>query len=336
MKFYFKIFFWVLLLSFSHFSCNDVVNKNVGKLFMKNDWNARVENVVPEEIPIPFLSNIQNISSVDHFLLLHQEKMDSAYSIWNVLPPYNYVRFGQVGNGPADVLPTSTLIEEDVQNRIRVLSGTTIKSFIISGDSVCFVESRSCNSQFNFYRTIHAVSDSVCLVDISGPHQTGLYLLNIYTREIYDSISVDEGYFDCKYVPHEFNFSVNSDRIVLGRARYDQIEVYHFDQDRLKIIPEYVINYNNASTKNVDKSSACYMRDIVSDGTCYYLLNQNTGRPGKETYLDVYTWNGKSVNRMVLDGLYLQMVLLDNKIYLKKYREDDYIYMLSLDKLNFE
>lgn len=336
MKLYFKIFFGSLLLSVFHFSCNDSANKHVGNLFMKNEWNGRVEDVVPEEIPIPFLSNIQNISSVGHFLLLHQEKMDSAYSVWNMLPPYNYVRFGQIGNGPADLLPTSSLIEEDSQNRIRVLSGTSIKSFIISGDSVDFVESRPCDSQFNFYRTIHAVSDSICFVNISAPHQTGLYLLNLYTREVYDSISVDEGYFDCKYVPHELNFSVNSDKIVIGRARYDQIEVYHFDQDRLKIIPEYVINYNNASFEKVDKSSACYMRDIVSDEAFYYLLNQNTDHPGKETYLDIYAWNGESVNRMVLDGLFLQMVMLDNKIYLMKYKEDDYIYMLSLDKFKFK
>ena len=328
-----KIVFFLFLMSVFQLSCKDSGSKRSGNLFVRNGWEAQVENVALIEVPIPFLSNIQKISSVGHCLLLHHDKMDSVYSVWNMEPPYNHIRFGQVGNGPSDVLPTSFFIKEHSQNRIRVLDGTSIKSFVMSGDSVYFVESRSCNSRFNFYRSIHAINDSLCLVDISAPHQTGLFLLNIFTREVYDSICVNEGYFDNKCVPHEFNFSVNSDKIVLGRARYDQIEVYRFDQGRLKIIPEYVINYDNASSEKVDKSSACYMHDVVSDETCYYLLNQHTDHPGKQTYLDVYTWSGEPVNRMVLDGLYLHMVMLDNKIYLKKYRDDDCIYMLPLDKL---
>jgi hypothetical protein len=58
-------------------------------------------------------------------------------------------------------------------------------------------------------------------------------------------------------------------------------------------------------------------------------LNQNTKNKGEETWLDIYEWNGKPFKRIILDDLYLQMVLLDSCLYLKKYSDDDNIYRLK-------
>ena len=93
----------------------------------------------------------------------------------------------------------------------------------------------------------------------------------------------------------------------------------------------FIINYDNASAKNIDIRKPCYMIDINADDNYFYMLNQNTNESGKETYLDIYSWKGEAVKRIKLGGLYLQGVLFENKMYLKKYEDDDNIYLLELD-----
>ena len=60
------------------------------------------------------------------------------------------------------------------------------------------------------------------------------------------------------------------------------------------------------------------------------MLNQDTDRPGKETYIDIYTWEGKAVKRLKLDALYLEGVLADGVFYLKKFTDDDNLYRLPV------
>jgi hypothetical protein len=279
---------------------------------------------------IPFFSNITEMSLYNKSLLFQQEKLDTSFVIWDIMAfPEKIIKFGQVGSGPSDVLNTSLLLHEPDADIVRVLDGLNIKKFKMVNDSVIFCGTEKCNSSYNFYNQISVVKDSVCCVKISGPHETGLYLMDIYSRIVYDSISVNQGYFNDQNVPWDFNYCLSNDRVVIGRLRYDQIEVYKLNLAERKFIVDYIINYSDATPENVTNESVCYMSDIVADDKYFYLLNQNTKNKGEETWLDIYEWNGKPFKRIILDDLYLQMVLLDSCLYLKKYSDDDNIYRLK-------
>ena len=100
--------------------------------------------------------------------------------------------------------------------------------------------------------------------------------------------------------------------------------------DEKRFVVDYIINYGGDTPDNVTDTSVCYMLDVVADDNYFYLLNQNTKNKGEETYLDIYEWNGKPLRRILLGDLYLQMVLLDNSLYMKKYSDDDHIYRLKI------
>lgn len=320
----------LFLFSISFLACG---KRDREKLQMKSlqEWNGIVEKGVLNEKMIPFLSNISEMSLYDGSLLLQQEKMDTSFIVWDIKnSSEKYFKFGQIGGGPLDVLRTSLLLHDPDADNVRILDGLSIKTFELRNDSVIFGGREKCDASYNFYSQISVVEDSLCCVKISSPHDTGLYLMNIYSREVFDSINVNRGYFDDKICPWDFNFCLYNNKIVIGRSKYDQIEVYKLNLLEKRFEVDYILNYNGASPENVNRNSACYMRDIVADDSSFYLLNQKTSHFGKETYVDVYKWDGTPVKRVVLDDLYLQMVLLDGKLYLKKYSDDDHIYIMDV------
>lgn len=311
-------------------ACEQGTGKN-SQIKNLKEWDGLVEKGVLKKIKIPFLSNISEMSLYGDLLLLQQEKMDTSFVLWNVQDSLEqYIKFGQVGQGPSDVLRTALLFDESETKSIRILDGMFIKSYKKDDDSIVFVGKEKCKSAYNFYRRISVVRDSLCCVKISSPHETGLYLMNIYSGNIYDSISVKQGYFENKDVPWDFNYCLYNNKLVLGRSKFNQFEVYKLMLHENRFILDYIINYKGASPEHVTRKSACYMRDVVADDECFYLLNQDTENYGKETYLDIYKWEGIPLKRIVLDDLYLQMVLQSNKIYLKKYSDDENIYMLEV------
>lgn len=320
----------LIMASFSLLSCKNGNNEKFRMRTLK-EWNGIVEKGVLKKIMIPFLSNISEMSLYNESLLFQQEKMDTSFVVWNIKDSSGKnFKFGQVGNGPSDVLRTSLLLHAPDADNVRILDGLTIKTYKLKNDSIIFEGGEKCNSSYNFYSQISVVKDSMCCVKISSPHDTGLYLMNIYSREVYDSINVNQGYFNDKNCPWDFNFCLYDNKIVIGRLKYNQIEVYKLDLLGKRFVVDYVLNYNGANPKNVNRNSVCYMQDIVANDNFFYLLNQNTNHFGKETYVDIYKWEGTPVKRIILDDLYLQMVLLEDKLYLKKYSDDDHIYRLDV------
>ena len=324
------VFIFMAFLSLSFSACKKHKNENE-QLKIFNEWSGVVEKGELEKIVIPFLSNISEMSLYNKSLLFQQEKLDTSYVVWNIMDASGkYVKFGQIGNGPSDVLSTSLLLHEPNASSIRILDGLNIKTYKMENDSIIFQGKENCNSSYNFYNQISVVSDSLCCVKISGPHETGLFLMNVYSRFVHDSISVNQGYFNDQNVPWDFNYCLYNNKVVLARTRYDQIEVYKLNLDEKRFVVDYIINYGGDTPDNVTDTSVCYMLDVVADDNYFYLLNQHTKNKGEETYLDIYELNGKPLRRILLGDLYLQMVLLDNSLYMKKYSDDDHIYRLKI------
>ena len=130
MKLRFKIvsIFVICLIIFSP-ACKNGRNEEC-QIIKLDGWNGKVENGVLEKIKIPFLSNISEMSLYNGALLLQQEKLDTSFAVWNVMEPLmEYVKFGQIGKGPSDILSNSLLLHNPKADSIRVLDGLNIKTY---------------------------------------------------------------------------------------------------------------------------------------------------------------------------------------------------------------
>lgn len=296
------------------------------------DWTDITLEKTPKAVPLPALCNISEMMAAGSSILLKNEGLETCYALLDASDFGNFVSFGNRGNGPEEVLPSSMPVYGSTADRVKVLNANSIKTYQRDGNGrMSFKEEKKLDKRLDFCQQLYAVNDTLFCVYVYAPRETGIHLVNINTQEVYDSVTVGEGYFDNRDVPFELNFCVHKDRLVIGRVKFNQIEVYHIDVQKKRISPLFVVNYKQASADHIVKNGACYMKNINSDDACFYLLNQDTSRPGKETYIDVYTWQGEPVKRFRLDGLYLDGVLVNGSFYLKKYTDDDNLYVLSLE-----
>lgn len=292
------------------------------------NWEAITEEVKPCPKPLPMICNIEEMTPFGSDLLLKSDKTDFAFVVLRPDLEY-YIPFGTYGEAPEDLLPTVQLIHGS-DKHIKLYTGYKVKEFGYVNDSIRFVAKADCKVNPDFYQSIYALDDTLCCVYKLAPHETGVHLVNILTQESYDSISVAQGYFDNKDIPYELTCNVYKDKLVIGRKKYNRIELYHIDLVAKKLTPAFSIDHKNASPEHYLKKGACYMNNINTDQNGFYMLNQDTDEPGKRTYIDGYTWDGKPVKRIKLDGLYNHAVLMGRTFYLKKYTDDDNLYTFSL------
>lgn len=305
------------------------VKNNKTPLVVSNiEWENITEQRIPKALPLPLMCNIDEMIALDSSLLLRNNGLETVFTVLSTPECENYMSFGTLGSGPGELLPTAMVLHGYNSNGIRVFDNNSIKKYINEGDSIILAEEVPYNGEPNFYQQIYAITDSLGCAYKASPKETGVHLINIYTLESYDCVTVDQGYFDDKKMPYALTFSVYKDRLIIGRMKFNQIEMYHIDMEKKKLFPLFVVNYKNASPDYINQKGACYMKDINADEYYFYMLNQDTDRPGEETYIDVYTWEGKPVKRLQLDALYLRGVLLNGIFYLKKRTDDDHLYIL--------
>lgn len=326
-----KEIYGVVLCLFLLASCNGKSQKS-SLAINAIDWESKTEAVTPQAVPLPTLCNIEYMQAGDSFILLQNDKMEPCFTLWDLSDSRHYFSFGQIGNGPDDFLTTANLVGGQRSRAFRIWNDNEIRTYLWDGKDSLSCKRQQMNKKIlaGGYQRLHALNDTLYCGYKLLPHETGVELLNVASGEIYDRIGVDEGYFEDKSMPYDLTFCVYQDKLVVGRMRFNQIEVYRIDTERMKILPLFVINYKGGSPENPMKDGACYMKQINADDACFYMLNQDTGRPGKETYIDIYTWEGKAVKRLKLDALYLEGVLADGVFYLKKFTDDDNLYRLPV------
>lgn len=320
-----------ILFSFSFllFACTNQRNKESLK-YDNGIWEHITINSVPIPIELPQIYDINKMTRYGKHLLIQNLKKEPLFSLLDLQTMTEITSWGYFGNGPREFLNNSILVDSN-DDYIRIYDNYEMQKYSLSGDSIIYIKSVTCDKEPNFLERIYAISDSLICGYKYGPREIGIHLMDFPTQTSFCSISTNEGYFDDKNTPEEFYFKVFNDKVIIGRKNYDQIEVYKIADDKKAFNELFIINYDNASAKNIDIRKPCYMIDINADDNYFYMLNQNTNESGKETYLDIYSWKGEAVKRIKLGGLYLQGVLFENKMYLKKYEDDDNIYLLELD-----
>lgn len=328
-RIYLTIFLCCILLS----SCNNLKTGNKNVPITQIEWDNITERVTLEAIKLPTLCNIENMAALDSFILLENRLMEPCFVLWDRVNSEKFFSDSEEGNGPEDFLPTAMLVQSTEKNNFRIWNGNSIRKYQYKGDSLTFDTQKLDCPYVGFYQRFFAINDTLYCGYKASPHETGIHLLNINTGKSYDSITVNEGYFDNKIMPYDLTFQVQQDKLVVGRIRFNQIEVYQIDREKNKFNSLFTINYKGDSPENPITDGACYMKSINTDNNFFYMLNQDTEHPGEETYLDIFTWEGKPVKRLQLDALYLDGVLLNNMLYLKKYTDDDNLYMLPLNLL---
>lgn len=330
-KFEMKRYYLTILICCVLFTnCNNYKGGNKNVSITQIEWESITEQVYPKAIKLPTLCNIENMVALDSFILLENRLMEPCFVLWNCTDSEEFFSFGKEGSGPNDFLRTAMSVQGSDKNNFRIWNGNVIRKYQYKADSLTFDTQKVDWPYAGFYQRLFAINDTLYCGYKSSPHETGIHLLNINTGKSYDSISVNEGYFDNKIMPYELTFQIQQDKLVVGRIRFNQIEVYQIDREENKLSPLFTINYKAASPENPTKDGACYMKSINTDNDFFYMLNQDTEHSGKETYLDIYTWEGKPVKRLQLNDLYLDGVLFNDVLYLKKFTDDDNLYSLPL------
>lgn len=313
------------------YGCKQKANES-SELVNRIDWASLETKVQPAPIPLPALCNVEELMAVDSFLLMKNKRMEPMFLLWNMKNPRQYIQFGTIGSGPKELLPIAMPLYGPNKGKFRVLNNYSLRTYRLVGDSLDFDEQAINGNEIGFYQRFYALNDTLYCGYRLSHHETGVHLMNIYTQESYDSVSVAEGLRD-KPMRYLLNFCVYKDKLIIGRVLFNQIEVYHVDAEAKKFSPLFTVNFKGASPEKPMKNGACYMNSINADDHYFYMLNQDTEKPGKQTYMDIYTWEGEAVKRLRLDAFYKEGVLLDGKFYLRKYADDDNLYVLSIDDL---
>ena len=298
------------------------------RLIDRIDWDSIGLEAEPEAIPLPTLCNVDELIAVDSFLLVKNDRMDPMFLLWNMRNREQYKQFGSIGNGPGELLRSALPVYGSNHGAFNVLNSNKLRTYKMTGDSLEFEERTINGNEIGLYQCFYALNDTLYCGYRFSPHETGVHLLNINTQKSYDSIFVAKEYnINKRYI---LNCCAYKDKLVIGRVRFNQIETYHIDADAKKFSPLFTINYKGSSPEKPIEDGACYMNSINADDHYFYMLNQDTEKPGEQTYLDIYTWEGKPVKRLRLNNLFLTGVLLEGKFYLKEYRDDDNLYVLTM------
>ena len=219
-RIYLTIFLCCILLS----SCNNLKTGNKNVPITQIEWDNITERVTLEAIKLPTLCNIENMAALDSFILLENRLMDPCFVLWDRVNSEKFFSFGEEGNGPEDFLPTAMLVQSTEKNNFRIWNGNSIRKYQYKGDSLTFDTQKLDCPYVGFYQRFFAINDTLYCGYKASPHETGIHLLNINTGKSYDSITVNEGYFDNKIMPYDLTFQVQQDKLVVGRIRFNQID----------------------------------------------------------------------------------------------------------------
>ena len=308
--------------------CTPKTGSHSPSLITEINWGEMTEERKPLPQPLPLVCDIAEMTTYDSMILLKSDKTAPAF---NILPTdlKKSTAFGTYGRAQEE-LSLNVQMMHNSGKELKLYDNYAIKEFKYENDSVVYLKTTNGKTTPNFYQYICSVNDTLCCVYKLAPKETGVHLVNLLTQESYDSISVAQGYFDNKDIPYDLVCHVYRDKLIIGRSKFNQIELYNINTTDKRLVPASVINYKNASAENYIKEGACYMYNINADEKYFYMLNQDTDKFGEKTYIDVYSWDGNPVRRIELDDLYLMGVLIDNTFYLKKYTDDDNLYILKL------
>lgn len=328
MKNYIYIFSFI---SFAICGCGNANNNNsINTINYNQDiWKDITIKSTPEPLKLPQIYDIEKMTKFGKYLLIKNSDVEPTFALLDVNYMKEITSWGYIGQGPNEYLETVLLIDGN-DDYIRTFDKYELRKYSLQNDSITCLSIIDCNKEPNFLESIYAINDSLVFGYKYAPHEIGLHLMNIKTQESYTSLTAKEGYFDNKDTPYEFNFTIHKDKIVIGRKHFNQIEIYNIDYRQKTIKEQCIINFNNATANRIKKDRFYYMININADDNYIYTLNQDTDKPGKKTYVDIFSWDGAIVRRIELDDLYLHGVLIDNALYLKSYNNDDYIYRLSL------
>lgn len=224
-------------------NCNNYKKKDKSTSITKIEWDSITKSVYPKAIKLPTLCNIENMVALDSFIVLENRMMEPCFVLWNHTGSEKFFSFGEEGSGPNDFLHTAMLVQGSDKNTFRIWNGNVIRKYQYKKDSLTFESQKIDWPYVGFYQRFFAIDDTLYCGYKASPHETGIHLLNINTGKSYDSITVNEGYFDNKIIPYDLTFQIQNDKIVVGRIRFNQIEVYKIDRENKKLASLFIINY---------------------------------------------------------------------------------------------
>lgn len=324
--------FLTSFILFSFISCTNKENNDYMIMYDEDTWENITVKFTPIPVKLPQIYNIEKISKVQDYILLKNDDTEPLFSLINPKNMAEISSWGNIGQGPKEFSQTAMLVNGN-DEYIRIYDNYSIQKYLYFNDTINYIEKINCKKEPDFLQSIYAINDSLIFGYKYAPHETGLHLMDIKSKNSFSSISVNEGYFDNKDTPYEFNFTVFGDKIILGRTRFNQIELYQIIHNENSIKKLFIINYNHSSPEKIDEEKACYMININADEKYFYMLNQDTDTPGQKTYIDIYSWEGEAIKRIELDDLYLQGILIDNTMYLKNYNDDDNLYVIDFKSI---
>lgn len=324
-KIHYSLFCSIIVFGF----CSDALaQRNVIK-YNDEIWKGITAQVPPTPSMLPNIYDIEEIGKHGKYIWIKNRIKEPKFALIDPVQIREVAAWGYIGQGPREFLKTAMWVEGE-DEYIRIYDNYKMHKFILHNDSLHYIGKTQCNNEPDFLQTIHAINDSIVCGYKYAPREIGIHLLNIISQQSFDAIRVNEGYFTNKETPYELSMTVFNDKVIVGRKKFNQIEIYKINHKDRTLKEEFIINYNNASVQKINKEEACYLININANEKHFYMLNQDTDQPGQKTYVDIYTWSGKPVKRIILDDLYLQGTLIGDTMYLKKCSDDDNLYLLIL------
>jgi hypothetical protein len=318
-------------------------NGNCQEIFFDEESALRSESLSYEFIPLETRpDNLTGIISkaeiVDNRIYLLDMTVAKTVQVYAINGQY-ISTVGARGNGPGEYVTPNNFrineaaqtitIEDMVTNRLLIYDLNTYQHLSTGNVSFSFHAhmplsdrnqawyatnlKKSWDGRLSKpYTFIQQVTDSIFLLKADMKDVTEMETVNMYTDSVMQTFrNLLPRKPNTVYTAYYFEMTANEKNVILAYTYVNRLEFFRYDD---KVSPSLIIgtDKDQSDNKNIDDCVVYYTQVLCDDKYVYGLYQGQKNGEIRNSYIEIYTFDGEPVMQIKLDR-YIHSIALDRK-----------------------